>query len=162
MAIGFGGLPLEVLGLIFDQLESVEDAIHLGLCSQWLWPAARRYIKRYFYSFFGEWVDTKVICVGCGTESYPPVLLTEADMKELERGLSKYESYHFNDDDTDDDEDKPFPTLLSYLADRRYTRLRSMSFRYPEPRLNKDEKLPEDFNEVVYPNLSKLYDTSVP
>lgn len=73
-AVTFSDLPPEVHGLIFDQLEFIEDTICLGLTSQYFWTLARGHVHDYYTSFLGTWPGKNIVCVEEDVEpdDYPP------------------------------------------------------------------------------------------
>jgi hypothetical protein len=127
---GLDCLPLEIVDCILASFERLEDLFRLGLALPHMWPLVRRHMEaRHFMPHLGRWAGTNLICLGehpptaCSPSLYPPGLLTEADLKELEHGLSRAECArsNINDDNESDDRSRKAPACLHQVATARYS-----------------------------------------
>ncbi|KFG82974.1 F-box domain containing protein [Metarhizium anisopliae] len=54
-------LPVEIIRLVFEEVDCLEDLICLGLASRSFWAVARPHLHAYYMSFLGQWSGEDVM-----------------------------------------------------------------------------------------------------
>jgi hypothetical protein len=103
-------LPLELVDLVLRQLDCY-DLMYFGFSLPHMWPLVLRHLEAQCYlPALGRWAGTKLITVGedmpveGAAPLYPSGLLTNADYKELEDGLTNAELADYGLDPADAEE----------------------------------------------------------
>lgn len=80
----FPSLPLELLNLIFDNLEG-NNKLSLSLCNHYFWSIGITHIQNYHMSSLANWAREKIVCVGSNINAgdYPPGMFTDAEVSEF-------------------------------------------------------------------------------
>ena len=113
----FSSLPIELLDLVFDQLNMV-DVLSLSLTSTFLWNIGRHHIQNYCMSFFGQWAGESIICIGEDVKpgDCPPGMFA-AEEKEEEEEETRDDS---SQQSQKDEKDAQLINLYDFV-DEKYT-----------------------------------------
>lgn len=88
-------LPPEILDMIFDNMDSLEESLVLGITCRRLWPFALHRFCEWMRGQIGQWAGEKLVTIGGeGDEEgdYPPGLFSESEINDLnEEGVPEYD-----------------------------------------------------------------------
>lgn len=87
-------MPPEILDMIFDNMDSLEESLVLGITCRRLWPFALRRYCEWMRGQIGPWAGEKLVTIGGKNNEegdYPPGLFSESEIDDLnEEGVPEY------------------------------------------------------------------------
>ena len=117
-------LPAELIDRICTHLPDYVEVTIFALTCRRHWQISRRHIKSRL-ELLSDWAGDRLICIGSYAEDLPPGLLTAAEEKELEMGLTHaeiVECWGIEDKESDDNDGKTKRVSLYDLAYARFPR----------------------------------------